>query len=57
MNIIIVNIVRSKSFAIKERDKFAKAEKSIPVTVNILCPNLSDKRPEIAEAITVPVPE
>ena len=49
--------VTLKSFAKNDRDKLAEAERIIPVTVNILCPNLSESLPEIDEAITVPVPE
>ena len=56
-NIKIVNKVTLKSFAKNDRDKLAEAERIIPVTVNILCPNLSESLPEIDEAITVPVPE
>ena len=56
-NIKIVNNVTLKSFAKNDKDKLAEAERIIPVTVKILCPNLSESLPEIDEAITVPVPE
>tara|TARA_B000000460_G_scaffold159897_1_gene113249 strand:+ start:265 stop:438 length:174 start_codon:yes stop_codon:yes gene_type:complete len=57
MNIKDVNNMKLKSLAKNERIIFAKAEHNIPIIINILCPNLSDKRPEMEEAITVPVPE